>query len=672
MIVRRFLVIVTTVAMLCANVVAPASAGLSTGNEVAIGKDYDKQILEQYNIVGDPLLNAWVNDISNRLWSQTARKDVPYNIKVLDAPDINAFSTLGGFIYINEGTLDFAQSDDELAGVIGHETGHIERRHAVTAQSKAQWINLALGIGSLFSPFLYRFGQIIQAGAMAKISRDDENQADKYGLLLMTRAGYDPDAMVTFMRHLGAVASEHNSIIDKYLADHPDEQKRAGNLVGYPQLDPKVRTVDQRVAAAIHNEETARYAIAARDFSGILKDDPNNAIAAFHLGQAQLALGQTSKGEQNLTLAAQQGTPETKTLANVRIKALRDSEKRLNLLHVNLQPLRDQLATAQSNETQAAAAIGTRRDSGRDQLKSMQSRIETITYGMPDLSRVQRRPGSRVDTLIRNISTMGRALDITTQDVNEAINGVGSVEKNKEGGLLKESASIYTELAAPLKTDSVPPQVLSTLPAYPRIFATMGAADADMVRSVDAARAATALLDVSLTDLDRFIRQLSRIQFDMSGDINALDYRQLEPLMTTAVDALNKSAVASSQASQLFNMARSRQIEARIDMLGLASSPDRYETLVHALDVRFHNKAFDYDALLREDLSPGDVVAASVVAADTNTTPQAVVEEAKSEHRSIVDLANTRGMRAQSLEIFMGLVLLDYTDDPDKEVRGLG
>ena len=152
MLFRRFVVIALSIAMLSATIPAPALA-LPTSTEVQIGKEYDKQITDSNVIVTDPLLNQWVNDISNKLWAQTARKDVPYSIKILDVADINAFSTLGGYIYINEGTLDFVQSDDELAGIIGHETGHIERRHAVTAQNKASILNVLFGIGSLFSPF---------------------------------------------------------------------------------------------------------------------------------------------------------------------------------------------------------------------------------------------------------------------------------------------------------------------------------------------------------------------------------------------------------------------------------------------------------------------------------------------------------------------------------------
>src|SRR5450755_4103522 len=184
---RNLLGFTLSLALLVSSLPGSAVAGMSTGQEVQLGKQTDKQVTDSTNVVNDPLLNAWVNGITAKLWVQVARKDVPYNIKILDVADVNAFSTLGGYVYVNEGTLDFVQSDDELAGVLGHETGHIERRHAVTANNKAQIVNILLGVGSLFSPFLYRFGQIIEAGALAKISRNDETEADKYGLMLMSR-----------------------------------------------------------------------------------------------------------------------------------------------------------------------------------------------------------------------------------------------------------------------------------------------------------------------------------------------------------------------------------------------------------------------------------------------------------------------------------------------------
>ncbi len=666
---RRTVVIALSMAMLCASIPSPSLA-LNTPTEIQIGKEYDKQITDSTVVVTDPLLNQWVNDISNKLWAQTARKDVPYSIKVLDVSDINAFSTLGGYIYLDEGTLDFVQSDDELAGVIGHETGHIERRHAVTSNNKASILNVLFGIASLFIPIVYRFGQLAQAGIQAKISREDENEADKYGLMLMTRAGYDPDAMRTFMAHLGAVETESKDVLSKYLADHPGTDKRLANLNGDPELNPRLRTDDQRIAQATHDYDTARYNYASLKFADVLKRRPDDATARFELGQSQLALGQVSKAEQNLAAAGDKISPQAKTLADVRIKALRDTERRLNLLHPDLSPLRAQLETAQSNETLASTAIAARRQQGLDQLKLLKSRIENIVYGMPDLSRVQPKKDSRLDTLLHNINTMSKSLDTATGKASETIGGVGSLERNKQGGLLKENADILAEMQAPLKLENPPPQALATFPSYPRMLASIGSADADMVRAVDAARASLAILDVGLGDLDAFVKELRHVGLDQFGDINAVDYKRLEPLVTKSVDSLNKAAVGATQASQLFNMARARQLETRIDMLGVQESPDRYATFQHALDVRFHTKGVEYGDLAREDLTPGQVAAAVIVGADTNAAAPAVLAEAKASGKTVIDLANARGMYAQSLEIFLGLIYLDYTDDPDKEARG--
>jgi predicted Zn-dependent protease len=666
---RRIAVITLTLVMVSATIPAPALA-LPTSSEIQIGKEYDKQITDSNVIVTDPLLNQWVGDISNKLWTQTARKDVPYSIKVIDDSEINAFSTLGGYIYINEGTIDFVQSDDELAHVIGHETGHIERRHAVTAQNKASILNVLFSIGSLFSPILYRFGQLIQAGALARIARDDENEADKYGLMLMARAGYDPDAALSFMAHLGATEHASKGALDKYLADHPGTDKRLANLRGNPELNPTLRTDDQRLAQGIHDLDTARYAIASRKFNDVLTRRPDDSTARFNLGEAQLAMGQVSKGEQNLAVAAEKVSPQAKALADVRIRGLRDAQRRLDLLHPDLRPLREEVATAQSNETQAGAAIATRRQQGLDQLKAINSRVQNIVYGMPDFSRVQPRKESRLDTMLHNVTTMSKSLTTATNKASETIGGVGTLERNKQGGLLKENADLLAELAAPLKLDAPPPQALATFSSYPRMLASIGAADGDMVRGVDAARASLALLDVGAGDLDMFVRELQHVTLDGTGDIQISDYKRIEPLMTKAVDSLNKAAVGGAQASQLYNMARARQLEVRIDMLGVQQSPDRYATFQHALDVRFHTKGVDYNQLARQDLTPGEVAAAVVVGADTNAAPQAVIAEAKATGRSVIDLANSRGMYAQSLEIFLGLIYLAYADDPDKEALG--
>jgi hypothetical protein len=141
--------------------------------------------------------------------------------------------------------------------------------------------------------------------------------------------------------------------------------------------------------------------------------------------------------------------------------------------------------------------------------------------------------------------------------------------------------------------------------------------------------------------------------------------------MQKTVNEFNSAASASSQGSQLYNLARARQLSARITMLGLGNSPQRYSTLQYALQHRFGSNGIDYRAMLRNGLTPGDVVAATIVAADVKSTPEAIIAEAKSNGQNVVDVANAHGMHAWPLEIFLGLVYLDYTDDPTKELHRL-
>src|ERR1700682_674635 len=131
MIVRRLTHAALILALLVAGIPAPARA-VSTQSEILQAKGSDKAVLEQYNVVTDPLLNQWVNGVGNKLWAQTARHDVPYNIKIIDSQDVNSFTIGGGYIYINEGALDFVQLDDELSGICGSGSGRRRRGAPVT------------------------------------------------------------------------------------------------------------------------------------------------------------------------------------------------------------------------------------------------------------------------------------------------------------------------------------------------------------------------------------------------------------------------------------------------------------------------------------------------------------------------------------------------------------
>ncbi|MHB8147478.1 MAG: M48 family metalloprotease [Vulcanimicrobiaceae bacterium] len=671
MMMRRVVPFFAMLALLASSVPLPARA-LSTQAEIMMGREQDEQIVTSNVIETDPLLNAYVQSVADKLWKQVERKDLPYSIKIIKGTDVNAFSTEGGYVYVYEGLLDFVQSDDELASVIGHETGHIERRHAVTLQAKAQALNLLLGIASFMSPLIYQFGNLIEAGGIAKMQREDELQADRYGLQLISRAGYDPDAMVTMMQHLEVLQNEKADIVTKYLQSHPDPGPRIAHLMGYPELDPKVVTEQQRLVQAASDEERARYEYSSIKLQQILKTDPTNSEALLDLGQDDLALGLTSKSEQTLNEASQIGPAAARAQAVERIAALRQMEvQSVSLVRPDLQGLRVSMQQAQATQSSAAVQIQARRDEARDQLRAVKARLDALQYEAPNMGNVTVRPGSRTEAILKNLTAMGRSLNSALSDAGTTIGGVGSLQRNKEGGLLKQSADILTEMQAPLNTNPIPPDSLEILPSYPSMLSDLDAADGEMLRAVDASRASLTMLDQSIGDVDAFLKQLQEAlqNTDFSGDVTPTDYNGLVPLMQKALTGVNAAATAASQADQLYNMARTRQLSTRITLLGLGTSPQRYSTLQYALQQRFGLNGIDYTTMLHDGVTPGDVTVATILAADIKSTPQSLLDEAKRTHTSIVDVADAHGMHAWPLEIFTGLVYLDYTDDPQKEMH---
>lgn len=666
---RRLLPLAVIVSMLGAICPAPALA-LSTQAEIQMGRMDDQQIVESSVIETDPLLNEYVQSITRNLWREVARKDLPYNVKIIKDNDPNAFSTLGGYIYVNEGMIDFVQSDDELAAVLGHETGHIERRHTVTMQSKAQALNLLFGIASIFSPLLYNFGNILQAGALAKIERADELQADRTGLQLMSRAGYDPQAMETMLGHLKVLADRHESIVDKYLSSHPGSNARIAHLVGYPELDPKVVTEQQRLVQAASDAERARYSYSLWKFDQILKTDPHNTEALLGAGDDEIALGLPNKSEQTLAEVAQLGNADARDLANRRIAALRHmQDKEISLVKPDLSRLRAGLSAAQASQTQANEQIAERRDEGIDQLHTINNRVNALQYEIPDFSRINVQHGSRLDAVVKNINEMARSLNSAISDATVSLQGVGTLKKNKASGLLSESREILHEMQSTLDSKPIPTESVAVLPSYPSVLTGLRAADSDMVSAVDASRASLTLLDQSLGNLDEFFREVNRAPTNFRGDISEGEYQMLVPIMQKTMSELNNAATAASQADQVYNMARTRQLSARITLLGLGTSRERYKTLQYALKKRFHLDGIGYDRMLRDNITPGDVVVATILAADIRSTPQEIVDEMMQTKKSPVDLANAHGMHAWPLEIFTGLIYLDYTDDPVKEMQ---
>lgn len=208
----------------------------SETQEIQMGRDADQQISASLGVYADQELSEYVEDLGLRLAAKSERPNLPWTFRVLDDPTVNAFALPGGFIYITRGILAYLSSEAELAGVVGHEIGHITAQHSVHRMSSQQLAQLGLGVGMAISPEFAKYGQLASTGLglmFLKFSRDDETQADELGLRYMGRENYDPNEMVKVMAMLDSVSkSAGGGRVPEWLATHPNPGNRKEHIEG--------------------------------------------------------------------------------------------------------------------------------------------------------------------------------------------------------------------------------------------------------------------------------------------------------------------------------------------------------------------------------------------------------------------------------------------------------
>ena len=178
---------------------------VSEAQEIAMGRDADKEVSSAYGLYPDQRLQEYVQALGTRIAAKTERPDLPWTFRVVDDAAVNAFAIPGGFIYVTRGILTHLNSEAELATILGHEIGHVTARHSVNQMSKQQLAQIGLVAGMVLSPQVARFGNLAQTGLglmFLQFSRSDESQSDELGLKYMTSAGYDPREMVDVFRML--------------------------------------------------------------------------------------------------------------------------------------------------------------------------------------------------------------------------------------------------------------------------------------------------------------------------------------------------------------------------------------------------------------------------------------------------------------------------------------
>ena len=205
---------------------------LSEEDEIKLGRESDSQVMNEYGIYKDPQLTAYLDGLGKELARLSHRPGLPYEFKVLDTPVVNAFAVPGGYVYFTRGILANLNSEAELAGVMGHELGHITARHSAQQYSRAQLANLTLGGAMMLSQSLSVLAPLAQMGVgllFLSYSRDNEREADDLGVAYSSKAGYDATQMALFFETLERMKPvSDKSGLPEWFSTHPNPEDRIG------------------------------------------------------------------------------------------------------------------------------------------------------------------------------------------------------------------------------------------------------------------------------------------------------------------------------------------------------------------------------------------------------------------------------------------------------------
>jgi predicted Zn-dependent protease len=244
---------------------------MDESTEIAEGAKAHQGVLQEYGAYANPAVQAYVNDLGQRLAAQSHRKQLQWHFTVLDSPEINAFALPGGYVYVTRGIMAYMESEADLAGVIGHEIGHVTARHGAQRATSEQNAGLGVFAASILGAVAEAYGvagagqlagqvsQNVAAGYIASYGRDQELQADGLGAEYLSRSHYDPRNMIDVITVL---KNQERFAADLAQAEGRPAPKQGDWLASHPSNDQRLQTITQLASqykGSYGDEGRARY-----------------------------------------------------------------------------------------------------------------------------------------------------------------------------------------------------------------------------------------------------------------------------------------------------------------------------------------------------------------------------------------------------------------------------
>jgi predicted Zn-dependent protease len=203
---------------------------VSEQQELEMGAQFATELDKELSYIDDPQIAGYIDRLGQSIARVSQRNQIAYRFRVVNTDEVNAFAVPGGYLFVNRGLIEAADTESELAGVLGHEIGHVVGRHSARQITQRYGLSAIAGVllGQNPSMLAQMTAQIAATGAILSYGRDMESEADTYGVQELYDAGIDPSGLATFFDKLEEMHGSGGGKLEQFFSTHPDPGARSG------------------------------------------------------------------------------------------------------------------------------------------------------------------------------------------------------------------------------------------------------------------------------------------------------------------------------------------------------------------------------------------------------------------------------------------------------------
>ena len=386
---------------------------MSEEKEVALGQENDAQVRKEMGSYDDRALQEYVTSVGLKLAMVSERPGLPWHFTVADVPAVNAFALPGGYIYITRGILPYLDDESQIAGVLGHEIGHVTARHAASQYSKSLLSNIALigaAVAAPGGPAIAQAGSSGLGVLLLKYSRDDESQADGLGVRYASKAGWDPAGIPRMLTTLGRIEDASDSKgVPNWLQTHPQPDDRV------QRVQAAVREAEASATKFVENHD----AYLERMKGLVWGDNPEQGIVRgssfLHKGlrfSFEFPAGWPIENGSTSVVAKQQGTNVLMLLQQIRrpARTLEDTAI-VTMQNAGFREVEGARTTVNGLDAYMGSYVGALQSYGRAQLRALFVRNNSSMYLVAGIAPIDAYPNavSTFDRSLRSFKAMSAA-----------------------------------------------------------------------------------------------------------------------------------------------------------------------------------------------------------------------------------------------------------------------